>query len=137
MRTKKNILLYCDNEELASVFRFVLDNQTRLGFAGYRVYPVVTKALAIAMIQSKPEEFFEVSLFLQHDTNDGAVDVCNIVSALGMKTMFIVRGRGGSSMRRVNASLFMGNQSTNQEWLEQLRILMQRKRGPKKEGIVA
>lgn len=131
MRPKKTILCVDDNEQILSVRTFLLETR------GYRVLTAENAQLALEMIES---------------TQPGAIDLllCDLIMPQmdgnelvrrakqlhpGLPSM-IVSGTVNAFDRAVHADVFLPKgASSPAEMIERIRVLVARKRGPKKASV--
>jgi len=137
MRPRKNVMLYCQCEQITSVTRFILENQVNMGFPGYRVYASATEIEITGLIQTHAQHFFDCAVVIRVSPNDESPRLCSALTAHGLKTLFMNRRGGAIDGGTVNASAFYSADIANAEWMDRLRILCARKSGPKKVEAAA
>lgn len=129
MRPKKTILCVDDNEQLLSVRKFLLETR------GYRVLAVQTPHEALEMIQRSIPGSIDLLLtdllMPQMDGNELVRRAKNIQPAL---PTLLISGTVASFERGHNADAFLPKgANTASELLDRVKVLVARKRGPKKQ----
>lgn len=131
MRPKKNILLYCGNQITTSVTRFILETQINTPFPGYRVYAADTEAVARGIVLAHHDEFFSAAIAVYKAFGDAACETSNAMMDFHVPTIFLNQYDHANHNDGIRATVIFGKSATTAEWLERLRILCARKRGPK------
>jgi two-component system response regulator CpxR len=129
MRPRKLILCVEDNEQVLSVRKFLLETR------GYRVMACTTAAEAIEYLQNAPVGSVDLLmsdlLMPQMDGNELVRRAKQLMP--GLPTL-IVSGTVSGYERAVAADAFLPKGAcTPAEVLDRVRILVARKRGPKKQ----
>jgi hypothetical protein len=120
-RPRKNLLLYCANPVVASVTGFTIESRSRL----FRVWRVDSRAVAMALIGQHAPGYFEVAMVIRTE-QDEAVEICHDVSRAGLRTLFM-----GQAEAEAEAEVCLRGNVCVAEWMERLRIMGTRRRGPK------
>jgi len=128
MRPKKTILVVDDNEQILSVRKFLLETH------GYRVLAVQSAAEALEIVEGAAPGALDLLLsdFLmpQMDGNELLRRAKQISPAL---PTLLVSGTVKQGERGTNADVFLAKGVCSpMEMLERIRVLVARKRGPKK-----
>ena len=128
MRPKKNILCVDDNEQVLSVRTFLLETR------GYRVTAATTPQEALAYLQSAPPGSIDLLLCdLLMPQMDGNELVRRAKQLHPSLPAMIVSGTVTGFDRAGRADVFLPKgASSAAEMLERIRVLVARKRGPKK-----
>ena len=128
MRPKKNILCVDDNEQVLSVRRFLLETR------GYRVTAVTTAQDALAHIQNSAPGSIDLLLCdLLMPQMDGNELVRRAKQLHPSLPAMIVSGTVAAFDRANGADAFLPKGAASAaEMLERIRVLVARKRGPKK-----
>jgi len=128
MRPKKNILCVDDNEQVLSVRTFLLETR------GYRVTAVNSPQEALAVIQSSVPGSIDLLLCdLLMPQMDGNELVRRAKQLHPSLPAMIVSGTVTAYDRAGRADVFLPKgASSAAEMLERIRVLVARKRGPKK-----
>jgi two-component system, OmpR family, response regulator CpxR len=131
MRPKKTILCVDDNEQLLSVRTFLLETR------GYRVIPALTAQHALEVVQhSLPGSLDLILCDLLMPQMDGNELVRRAKQLHPGLPAMIVSGTVNSYDRAVYADVFLPKgASSPAEMIERIRILVARKRGPKKHSM--
>jgi hypothetical protein len=137
MRPRKKVLLHCQNEQVASVYRFMIDNcrSREIMSVGFRAYLVSSTVAGDAMANLYQ---FDSVLVIRCGEGKGSVEAANHYYRLGMKVVFLNHHPSRVDEGDVRANFFFGYAAKTEELMERLRIICQRKRGPKKlEAVFA
>lgn len=128
MRPKKNILCVDDNEQVLSVRTFLLETR------GYRVIPVTCPQEALAHIQNSVPGSIDLLLCdLLMPQMDGNELVRRAKQLHPSLPAMIVSGTVTAYDRAGRADVFLPKGACSAaEMLERIRVLVARKRGPKK-----
>src|SRR6202040_578755 len=132
MRPKKTILCVDDNEQLLSVRTFLLETR------GYRVIAVTTAQQALEFVeQSLPGSLDLLLCDLLMPQMDGNELVRRAKQLHPGLPAMIIPGTVNPFARAVHADVFLPKGAASPaEMIERIRVLVARKRGPKK-AIVA
>ncbi len=128
MRPKKIILCVDDNEQVLSVRTFLLETR------GYRVLPVLSSQEALEKLQQAAPGSIDLLLcdliMPQMDGNELVRRAKQLHPSL---PAMIVSGTVNSADRAICADVFLPKGACSPvEMLERIRVLVARKRGPKK-----
>ena len=128
MRPKKTILCVDDNEQLLSVRTFLLETR------GYRVVAVTSSQQALEFVeQSLPGSLDLLLCDLLMPQMDGNELVRRAKQLHPGLPAMIVSGTVNSFDRAVHADVFLPKGAASPaEMIERIRVLVARKRGPKK-----
>lgn len=128
MRPKKTILCVDDNEQALSVRTFLLETR------GYRVIPALSSYQALEVVeQSIPGSLDLLLSDLNMPQMDGNELVRRAKQLQPALPAMIVSGSVGSTERACCADVFLPKGANSPaEMIERIRILVARKRGPKK-----
>jgi two-component system, OmpR family, response regulator CpxR len=128
MRPKKTILCVDDNEQVLSVRTFLLETR------GYRVIAVTTSQQALELVeQSLPGSLDLLLCDLIMPQMDGNELVRRAKQLHPGLPAMIVSGTVNAFDRAVHADVFLPKGAASPaEMIERIRILVARKRGPKK-----
>jgi CheY-like chemotaxis protein len=128
MRPKKTILCVDDNEQLLSVRTFLLETR------GYRVIAVTTAQQALEFVeQSLPGSLDLLLCDLLMPQMDGNELVRRAKQLHPGLPAMIVSGTVNAFDRAVHADVFLPKGAASPaEMIERIRVLVARKRGPKK-----
>ena len=131
MRPKKTILCVDDNEQVLSVRKFLLETR------GYRVVAVQTAAEALAVVEEAATGSLDLLLcdlvMPQMDGNELVRRAKELHP--GLPTM-LVSGTVNAYDRAGSADVFLPKGACSPvEMLERIRVLVARKRGPKKAVV--
>ncbi|MFC6645286.1 response regulator [Granulicella cerasi] len=131
MRPRKSILCVEDNEQILSVRKFLLETR------GYRVIPMTTAAEAIEFLKDAPQGSIDLLLsdliLPQMDGNELIRRAKQMHPAL---PALLVSGTISNFERATAADAFLPKGACNPaELLDRIRILVARKRGPKKQPM--
>jgi CheY-like chemotaxis protein len=131
LRPKKTILCVDDNEQALSVRTFLLETR------GYRVIPALSPQHALEVVeQSIPGSLDLLLSDLNMPQMDGNELVRRAKQLQPALPAMIVSGTTGSSDRACCADVFLPKgASSPAEMIERIRILVARKRGPKRAHI--
>jgi two-component system response regulator CpxR len=131
MRPKKTILCVDDNEQLLSVRTFLLETR------GYRVIAVTNAQQALELVaQSLPGSLDLLLCDLLMPQMDGNELVRRAKQLHPGLPAMIVSGTVNSFDRAVHADVFLPKGAASPaEMIERIRVLVARKRGPKKVVI--
>ncbi|RZU42533.1 CheY-like chemotaxis protein [Edaphobacter modestus] len=131
LRPKKTILCVDDNEQTLSVRTFLLETR------GYRVIPALSPQHALEVVeQSIPGSLDLLLSDLNMPQMDGNELVRRAKQLQPALPAMIVSGTTGSSDRACCADVFLPKgASSPAEMIERIRILVARKRGPKRSHI--
>ena len=129
MRPRKTILCVDDNEQILSVRKFLLETR------GYRVLAVTTAAEAIEQLQQALPGSIDLLLSdLIMPQMDGNELVRRAKQMHPLLPALLVSGTVSSFERAAAADAFLPKGAcTPVELLDRIRILVARKRGPKKQ----
>jgi two-component system response regulator CpxR len=134
MRPKKTILCVDDNEQILSVRTFLLETR------GYRVLAATSSLQALEMVSSSLPGSIDLLLcdliMPQMDGNELVRRAKQLHPGL---PAMIVSGTVNAFDRAINADVFLPKgASSPAEMIERIRVLVARKRGPKKavQGIM-
>ncbi|MDE1163026.1 MAG: response regulator [Acidobacteriaceae bacterium] len=129
MRPRKSILCVEDNEQLLGVRKFLLETR------GYRVIPVTTAAEALEYLKDAPQGSLDLLLSdLILPQMDGNELIRRAKEMHPMLPALLISGTVTSFDRATAADAFLPKgASTPAELLDRIRILVARKRGPKKQ----
>lgn len=128
LRPKKTILCVDDNEQTLSVRTFLLETR------GYRVIPALSPQHALEVVeQSAPGSLDLLLSDLNMPQMDGNELVRRAKQLQPALPAMIVSGTSGATERACCADVFLPKgASSPAEMIERIRILVARKRGPKK-----
>ena len=128
LRPKKTILCVDDNEQALSVRTFLLETR------GYRVIPALSPHHALEVVeQSAPGSLDLLLSDLNMPQMDGNELVRRAKQLQPALPAMIVSGTMGSSERACCADVFLPKGANSPaEMIERIRVLVARKRGPKK-----
>jgi CheY-like chemotaxis protein len=128
LRPKKTILCVDDNEQALSVRTFLLETR------GYRVIPAISPYHALEVVeQSAPGSLDLLLSDLNMPQMDGNELVRRAKQLQPALPAMIVSGTTGSSERACCADVFLPKGANSPaEMIERIRVLVARKRGPKK-----
>jgi CheY-like chemotaxis protein len=128
LRPKKTILCVDDNEQALSVRTFLLETR------GYRVIPALSPQHALEVVkQSMPGSLDLLLSDLNMPQMDGNELVRRAKQLQPTLPAMIVSGTTGSNDRACCADVFLPKgASSPAEMIERIRVLVARKRGPKK-----
>ncbi len=128
MRPKKTILCVDDNEQVLSVRTFLLETR------GYRVIPALSAQQALEVVeQSLPGSLDLLLCDLIMPQMDGNELVRRVKQLHPALPAMIVSGTVNSFDRASYADVFLPKgASSPAEMIERIRVLVARKRGPKK-----
>lgn len=131
MRPRLKVLLYCQSEEVASVYRFIIDyrRSSSTSEVGYRAYTVSSEVAGDAMANLYQ---FDAVLVIRCGNGRAAVDACNHFSRNGMRVVFLNHHPSQVDPGDVQSAFYFGYAAKTEELMERLRVVCQRKRGPKK-----
>jgi two-component system response regulator CpxR len=131
MRPKKTILCVDDNEQVLSVRTFLLETR------GYRVIAVTTAQQALELVeQSLPGSLDLLLCDLIMPQMDGNELVRRAKQLHPSLPAMIVSGTVNAFDRAVHADVFLPKGAASPaEMIERIRVLVARKRGPKKVSI--
>jgi two-component system response regulator CpxR len=131
MRPKKTILCVDDNEQVLSVRTFLLETR------GYRVIAVTTAQQALELVeQSLPGSLDLLLCDLIMPQMDGNELVRRAKQLHPGLPAMIVSGTVNAFDRAVHADVFLPKGAASPaEMIERIRVLVARKRGPKKATI--
>jgi two-component system response regulator CpxR len=133
MRPKKTILCVDDNEQVLSVRTFLLETR------GYRVVAVTTAQQALELVeQSLPGSLDLLLCDLIMPQMDGNELVRRAKQLHPGLPAMIVSGTVNAFDRAVHADVFLPKGAASPaEMIERIRVLVARKRGPKKASTPA
>ncbi len=131
MRPRKTILCVEDNEQILSVRKFLLETR------GYRVLPMSTAAEALEFLKDCPAGSIDLLLadlvLPQMDGNELIRRAKQLHPGL---PSLLISGTVTSFDRAAAADAFLPKGAcTPAEMLDRIRILVARKRGPKKQPV--
>ncbi len=128
MRPKKTILCVDDNEQALSVRKFLLETR------GYRVLAVTTAHEALELLESAVPGSIDLLLSdLLMPTMDGNELIRRAKDVNPALPAMLISGSVKQYERGVRADVFLPKGvCTPVEMLERIRVLVARKRGPKK-----
>lgn len=128
LRPKKTILCVDDNEQALSVRTFLLETR------GYRVIPALSPRHALEVVeQSMPGSLDLLLSGLNMPQMDGNELVRRAKQLQPALPAMIVSGTSGSGDRACCADVFLPKGANSPaEMIERIRVLVARKRGPKK-----
>lgn len=131
LRPKKTILCVDDNEQTLSVRTFLLETR------GYRVIPALSPQHALEVVeQSIPGSLDLLLSDLNMPQMDGNELVRRAKQLQPALPAMIVSGTTGSSDRACCADVFLPKgASSPAEMIERIRVLVARKRGPKRSSL--
>lgn len=131
MRPKKTILCVDDNEQALSVRTFLLETR------GYRVIPALSPQHALEVVeQSIPGSLDLLLSDLNMPQMDGNELVRRAKQLQPSLPAMIVSGTLGTSDRACCADVFLPKgASSPAEMIERIRVLVARKRGPKRAHL--
>lgn len=131
MRPKKTILCVDDNEQTLSVRKFLLETR------GYRVMDVQTPHQALELLSNALPGTFDLLLTdLTMPGMDGNTLVRRAKEMHPMLPALMVSGTVTSSERNEAADAFLPKGANSaSELLDRVRVLVARKRGPKKHVV--
>lgn len=131
-RPRKPVLLYCSNEQTMSVIRCVINNLSKAPY--YTVHSATTVDQAIQFIEDKNSGFFDAAIIVHSSTRDAARRLDGYLQAnTDIPSIWLTESAGNRELYQssmADASFPFG--APVAAWLERLRILSVRKRGPKK-----
>jgi two-component system response regulator CpxR len=132
MRPRKTILCVDDNEQILSVRKFLLETR------GYRVVAVTTAAEALEQLKDAMPGSVDLLLSdLLLPLMDGNELARRAKEMHPMLPALLVSGTVTSFERAASADAFLPKGAcTPVEMLERIKILVARKRGPKKQGAM-
>jgi hypothetical protein len=133
LRPRRHILLYCSSEIELSVLRLVLENKAS-GLA-FRVHGVSRWNEAAPILGEFP---CEVAVLIHFHPDDEAIFASvDLWQNYNLKTMFITSGIGNEcAWEHVRVTVSLPKKTSVSEWMYRLRVLCQRKRGPKTVGKI-
>ena len=125
MRTKKTILCIDDNEQSLSIRKFMLETR------GYNVIACTTSREAIAAFERQPADLILSDLMMPEV--DGAELIRKIKTISPTTPAILFSGKVKIYENEMHADLFLPKgMYAPTELLERIRLLLVRKRGPKK-----
>jgi DNA-binding response OmpR family regulator len=129
MRPKKTILCFDADEMTLSVRKYLLETR------GYRIFAVTSEADAIELFRARP--FDLVIVELSRPAGDGRKLVEQLkeidsAAVVMMTSAWVLAGHITHS-----ADAFLGRDYTPAEFIERIRIMVARKRGPRKKEPVS
>ena len=127
MRPKRNVLLYCMIPAAAGIMRFVIENRMHL-----RVDVAHTREDVQEYLAQHPPGYFEAAMVVRGVGEHEALGVCSDLRAASVPTILLRQAGGPIEEREACADVCLTSNAGVAEWMERLRILTARKRGPKK-----
>lgn len=129
-RPRKNVLIYCQHEVRLSLLRFVLHNLLL-----YRIHGASSMGEVTQLLDESPAHFYEVALVVHSHPTDDALAISSALTCYrNIPTLFLVDGGTKDAWQKAVATVALPGNIPTVEWLERIRIMSQRKRGPKKNA---
>lgn len=125
-RIRKTFLLYCENDVMRSITRFVLS----VRILDIVLYEAPSFAIAKQIFQ---ERSVDVVFIVRSTRLDESIALSSWMMMRGGRVLFLNRCNQDISAANVLATAYMTSMAGTAEWIERLRILSVRKRGPKKK----
>ena|SRR5260370_24085729 len=123
MRPKKRILLYCENPNVSSVVKFILDTRHFLPFLAQ----TLTEATQLMNVCAE----FDAAMIVRTTAFDQSRPTLSEARKRGLRTLFLDDCSKALGLDDVTADVFLPHGACTEEWLVRLKILSARKRGPK------
>jgi hypothetical protein len=132
-RPRKNILLYCNNDIRLSCLRFVISNVgAKYPFPGYTVHGAKSNRESIELANQHPTDFYHAAVVVYTHKDDSSLVLSRYLSAVRViPTIFLNEGLDKFVWMKAHATVSLPHMTPVAEWMERLRILCARRRGPK------
>jgi len=127
MRPKKKILVYCEDEAKLNVNTFIIGSKTSSTSFGMAAYPVDSIAVAESLAKLTS---FHAAVVIHARPSDQSASMVSTMMAMDIPTL-LINDCVGSHVADNLASMTISSAAGVAEWMERLRVLCGRKRGPK------
>jgi hypothetical protein len=116
-----------------SVLRFVINNCGKTGRRGYRVHGASSKGEVVTLLSQHDLNYYDAAIIVHTHPCDAALGLCRYIHTVHkVPTMFLTEGAGlKGAWQNAHASVSLPPATLVADWVERLRVLCERKRGPK------
>jgi hypothetical protein len=127
MRPKKNVLLYCVDPTTAGIMAFAISHRLHA-----EVFVAHARREVRDGVAAGGPAYFYAAMVVRGVGEDEALRVCDDLHQAHVPTLFLRRAKGSIEERETTADVCLTSNASVFEWMDRLRLMMTRKRGPKK-----